>query len=749
MRSLSLALFLTATLASAQSTTTNVQLILDASGSMFSRFADTTRIAAAKDVLTNFVSSLPEGANLNVGLRIYGANTSAGDPSACQDSKLVLPMRGLDRAALTSTVTATRPRGATPIVYSLTQAAADFPQDASRKLVVLVTDGLESCGGNLQAALEAFKARGIEVDIRVIGIDLGANAQRAFSGLKFENVDSSAALAAALGRATQDVAKPVETRLPVTVDLTENGRPVTSGATVSFVGSVDASNKTDLAAGTNGYTGSLLAGTYTATVTSAANGAQSFSGLTVAPGAANRFTFEIGKVANVNVTVTPANPVAGSKVQVAFSGAPAGDRNWVTVTRKGDPDAVYSDWTYAKGASGNVELTLPDVEGELEARYVLKNPDGTERVIGRSVPFTARRVTTSVDGPSEALAGGTVSVRWTGPNNERDYVTIVKKGAPEGSYLSYQYTRSANPVTLNLPTEPGEYELRYSSDDSNKTMASKAITLKAAEYALDAPSEALAGGTVSVRWTGPNNARDYVTIVKKGAPAGSYLSYGYTRNANPVQLKLPVEPGEYELRYSTEASSPNPILASRPITLKGSSYALEAPSEAVAGGTVDVRWTGPNNERDYITIVKKGAPVGSYLDYGYTRNANPVRLKLPVEPGEYELRYSTEAASPNPTLASRSITLKGATYNLSGPREAKVGETISVRWTGPGNAGDYITIVKKGAPVGSYLDYAYTREGATVQITVPNEPGEYELRYSTEAASPNPTLFSAPITVKR
>jgi Ca-activated chloride channel homolog len=209
---------------------------------------------------------------------------------------------------------------------------------------------------------------------------------------------------------------------------------------------------------------------------------------------------------------------------------------------------------------------------------------------------------------------------------------------------------------------------------------------------------------------------------------------------------MPTEAGEYEIRYSSDAS--HKTLASRPIMIKLASYGLEGPTEAVAGSQIKVTWTGPNNKGDYVTIVKKNAPLGTYLNYFYTRDGNPGTLTMPLESGEYELRYSTESASPNPTLASRSIQLTAATYKLEAPRQGNAGEKIQVKWTGPNGPRDYVTIVKKGAPVGTYMDYFYTRNGNPGTITLPKEPGEYELRYSTEALSPNPTLFSLPITVK-
>ncbi|MDV6375623.1 vWA domain-containing protein [Deinococcus arenicola] len=461
--------------ASAQNTT-HVQLILDASGSMLGKLPDgQTRIASAKSTLTQFLGGVKADPSLNVGMRIYGGGLKAGPQ--CEDSVLVTPMKGFDKAALQAQVTAATPKGATPIVYSLMQAAADFPRDSSRKVIVLVTDGEESCGGKLTDAVAAFKKLGIEVDLRIIGIDLNDKARKSFEGVgTFENTRSGVELGQALGRATA--------------------------------------------------------------------------------------TSQTGKYA--------------------------------------------------------------------------------------------------VSGPTSAGAGGVVEIRWTGPNNPGDYVTIVKKGAPIGNYKDYFYTKAGNPGKLTVPLDPGEYELRYSSEKANPnpTLASAPITLTPATYGLSASKSAGAGSVVEVKWTGPNNPGDYVTIVKKGTPVGQYKDYFYTRNGNPGKLTVPLDPGEYELRYSSEKASPNPTLLSIPITLTAVQYGLTAPASARPGSTIQVKWTGPNNPGDYVTVVKKGAPVGGYLDYFYTRNGNPGTLKMPTEAGSYELRYSSEKANPNPTLSSVPIEVR-------------------------------------------------------------------------------------------
>ena len=64
---------------------------------------------------------------------------------------------------------------------------------------------------------------------------------------------------------------------------------------------------------------------------------------------------------------------------------------------------------------------------------------------------------------------------------------------------------------------------------------------------------------------------------------------------------------------------------------------------APAGSTVMVKWSGPNAPGDYITVVRKGAPVFEYLGYKPTSDGrtpvNPVSIVLPAEPGAYEIRY--------------------------------------------------------------------------------------------------------------
>ena len=157
---------------------TNVQLIVDSSGSMGEEIEPgETRVQAAKGALNDVIDILPTNPGINVGLRIYGHegnNTQAGRPVSCQSSELVVPMAGVDKDALRAEVDGIEPVGWTPIALSLNRAAADFPaaSDTVKNAVILVTDGLETCGGNPCTASRNLITGDGQVVTHVIGFAL-------------------------------------------------------------------------------------------------------------------------------------------------------------------------------------------------------------------------------------------------------------------------------------------------------------------------------------------------------------------------------------------------------------------------------------------------------------------------------------------------------------------------------------------------------------------------------------------------
>jgi hypothetical protein len=62
------------------------------------------------------------------------------------------------------------------------------------------------------------------------------------------------------------------------------------------------------------------------------------------------------------------------------------------------------------------------------------------------------------------------------------------------------------------------------------------------------------------------------------------------------------------------------------------------------------------------------------------------------------------------------------------PSEAAAASKVSVAWQGPGRSGDYVTVVKPGAP--ARLTSIPT--AATRRHPLPGEPGDYEMRYVLE-----------------
>ncbi|MBE1284687.1 MAG: VWA domain-containing protein [Rhodobacteraceae bacterium] len=244
--------------------------------------------------------------------------------------------------------------------------------------------------------------------------------------------------------------------------------------------------------------------------------------------------------------------------------------------------------------------------------------------------------------PSSGIAGDMVQVTWTGPDAPQDYIDTAPIGADNGTYVTYEYTSSGSPLMLRLPTEPGEYDIRYILAEGVQDLARIPITVTERGFSLNAPETAAVGATVNVGWTGGGFDEDYLVIAPTGSGPGDYLTYEYVRKGNPTPLRMPLTPGTYELRYVVGQDVS--VGTSQPLTVMDISVTLTAPERAKAGESVNVSYDGPNYDGDYLTFVKPGADPGAYLTYEYTRAGNPLQIPAPEEPGTYELRYISTVA---------------------------------------------------------------------------------------------------------
>ena len=238
--------------------------------------------------------------------------------------------------------------------------------------------------------------------------------------------------------------------------------------------------------------------------------------------------------------------------------------------------------------------------------------------------------------PSEAPAASKVSVAWQGPNRSGDYITVVKPGAPDTGYMDYQATDRGNPVSIALPNDPGDYEMRYVLGTPRRVLASTPVKASIVEAKLTVPANGAAGSKVEIVSVGPNYPSDWITVVKPDAPVTAYQDY-FTPDAAQHLLEMPVEPGEYEVRYVLEGKR---VLARAAITVTDVTAALEAPDSVAAGAKFEVAWTGPGYRSDWITVVKPELPVSAYASYVDTENkGSPITLDAAKEPGTYEIRY--------------------------------------------------------------------------------------------------------------
>ncbi|MEI5907453.1 VWA domain-containing protein [Bacillus spongiae] len=188
----------------------NVEVILDASGSMAQDVGGKTKMEAAKEEIMNFVEGLPEGAN--VGLRVYGHKGSNADSDkklSCSSSDIVYPIEPFTESKFQSALNGVQPTGWTPITLALNEAKKDLSKYDGRNntnIVYLVSDGIETCDQDpLVAAKELYNSN-VSPIVNVIGFNVNGEGQQQLKEIAkstegiYQNVEDQAELKSELDK---------------------------------------------------------------------------------------------------------------------------------------------------------------------------------------------------------------------------------------------------------------------------------------------------------------------------------------------------------------------------------------------------------------------------------------------------------------------------------------------------------------------------------------------------------------------
>lgn len=152
--------------------TEDAMIVFDASGSMAGNtvqglFSDVTRIDEVRGALAEV---LPDAARFRkIGLITYG-------PGPYQQCNVELDFRPMWNATqpIMSVVNTLNPAGKTPIVAAVQQAAVVLDYKTKPGVIVLLTDGEETCGGAPCALGKVLKEKAKNITVHVIGYQLRA-----------------------------------------------------------------------------------------------------------------------------------------------------------------------------------------------------------------------------------------------------------------------------------------------------------------------------------------------------------------------------------------------------------------------------------------------------------------------------------------------------------------------------------------------------------------------------------------------
>lgn len=257
-----------------------VIIVLDASGSMWAQIDGKPKLEIARESLRTVLQSVP--ADREIGFMAYGHR----EKGSCEDIELIVPPRAGSADAISTAADNLKFLGKTPLTAAVRQAAEALKYTEDKATVVLITDGLETCGGDPCALGTELEAAGIDFTADVVGFGLTADEGKQVAclaentGGKYIQASDEKALQDALA---ETVAAPAPEPVPApqpapepapepakpefnftpTVVLAEGGDPLTDGnAWEIYKAMADGTRGDSVATEYGAYKGNLEPGDY-------------------------------------------------------------------------------------------------------------------------------------------------------------------------------------------------------------------------------------------------------------------------------------------------------------------------------------------------------------------------------------------------------------------------------------------------------------------------------------------------------
>lgn len=190
-----------------------ILFILDFSNSMNEYLDGRKKVDLMIETMRSILPKL--NPNISVGLRVYGHRMGFTPIDSCRASSLISPISVSNALNISASLLSVKPRGMTPITYSLKQAVKnDFAGYMGQKHIILLTDGGENCDESpCKYVMELVRLR---KDIKIDVIAFSINNQDDLSQLectsmvtsgKFYNAQTSAELVKSLNSSIESFKK--------------------------------------------------------------------------------------------------------------------------------------------------------------------------------------------------------------------------------------------------------------------------------------------------------------------------------------------------------------------------------------------------------------------------------------------------------------------------------------------------------------------------------------------------------------